>query len=76
MSEESINQDVKAKISTEVQPSHRNRLAVGIPTMNRPDYLRNALQSVAAQTRLPDEVYILDNSDEVDAGVGAEFPVT
>jgi len=50
------------------------RLAVAIPTMNRPDFLRAALKSVAAQSRQPDEVYIFDNSAQADAGVVVEFP--
>lgn len=74
MSDQPINQDFVAKALSEEQPVIRKRLAVGIPTMNRPDYLRNALKSVAAQTRLPDDIYILDNSANADEGVGAEFP--
>jgi glycosyltransferase involved in cell wall biosynthesis len=53
---------------------HPIRLAVAIPTMNRPDHLRCALRSVAAQIRKPDEVFIFDNSAKADAGVVAEFP--
>jgi len=35
------------------------RLAVVIPTLDRPDALREALASVALQTRLPDEVHVV-----------------
>lgn len=49
--------------------------AVVIPTYNRAAFLREALQSVFAQTRPADEVIVVDDgSDDDPAEVVAEFP--
>ncbi|NBQ64880.1 MAG: glycosyltransferase [Verrucomicrobia bacterium] len=50
------------------------RVGVVVITFRRPAMLRQALQSIAKQTRLPDEVFISDNSPEPDPGVVKEFP--
>lgn len=42
-------------------------VSVIIPTFQRPDGIRRALDSVLAQTRLPDEVVIVDNDPEASA---------
>jgi len=42
------------------------RISVIIPSFNRPDYLRRVLVSLAAQTRLVDEVVISDDGSSVD----------
>lgn len=47
---------------------------VAIMTFNRPALLREALRSVQAQTRRPDEVFISDNSTHPDHGLVQEFP--
>ncbi|NPA52515.1 MAG: glycosyltransferase [Aquificae bacterium] len=39
-----------------------SKISVLIPTYNRPDYLKQALESVLKQTRLPDEVIIADDN--------------
>jgi len=39
-------------------------ISIVIPTLNRPKHLKNALHSLLAQTRLPDEVIIVDQSDD------------
>lgn len=39
-------------------------ISVIIPTFNRPEHLKKALHSLLAQTRLPDEVIILDQSND------------
>lgn len=50
-------------------------VAVIIPVYNRPDYLRAALDSVFAQTRLPDEVLVVDDgSTDNTAAVAQEYP--
>lgn len=46
--------------------SRRLKISVGIPTYNRPKYLRQALYSIASQTRLPDEVIVLDDNPRTD----------
>jgi glycosyltransferase involved in cell wall biosynthesis len=40
-----------------------DRIAFVIPTKDRPDDLRKMLASLAAQTRLPDQVIVVDGSD-------------
>ncbi|AGK57591.1 glycosyl transferase family protein [Hyphomicrobium denitrificans 1NES1] len=55
-------------------------LSVLIATMNRPDDLRRALLSLAAQQRLPDEVIVIDQSEDrlsqlACAAVNAEGPL-
>ena len=42
-------------------------LAVIIPTYHRPEGLRAALDSVLAQSRLPEEIVVVDNSAEATA---------
>jgi len=42
------------------------KISVLIPTYNRPAFLRQALESVLNQTRLPDEIIIGDNSENND----------
>lgn len=39
-------------------------VSVIIPTLNRPDDLRAALESIAKQTRFPDEILIVDQSSD------------
>jgi glycosyltransferase involved in cell wall biosynthesis len=41
----------------------KNVVSVVIPTLNRPKYLKRIFRSLLAQTRLPDEVIIVDQSD-------------
>ncbi len=50
-----------------------HKLAIVIPTIGRYDDLRRMLNSVAAQTRLPDEVVIVDQ-DETSQCFTSEFP--
>ena len=50
-----------------------HKLAIVIPTIGRYDDLRRMLNSVAAQTRLPDEVVIVDQ-DETSQRFTSEFP--
>jgi len=45
------------------------RISAIIPSFNRPDYLRRVLVSLAAQTRLVDEVVISDDGSSVDVPV-------
>jgi glycosyltransferase involved in cell wall biosynthesis len=40
---------------------HKLRLSVIIVTLNRASMLKDALASIAGQTRLPDEVIVVDN---------------
>ena len=42
-------------------------VSVLLPTYKRPQGLRQAVESVLAQTRMPDELIIIDNSPEGDA---------
>jgi GT2 family glycosyltransferase len=51
----------------------KHKLAIVIPTIGRYDDLRRMLQSLAAQTRLPDEVVIVDQ-DETSECFAREFP--
>ena len=49
-------------------------ISVVIPAYNRPDTLRIALQSVAAQTRLPNEIMVVDDgASQAVRGVAREF---
>ena len=50
------------------------KIGVVVITFRRPALLRDALRSIANQTRLPDEVFISDNSPEPDQKVVLEFP--
>ncbi len=43
-----------------------SRISVLIPAYNRPSYLKQALESVLNQTRLPDEIIIGDDNPETD----------
>jgi len=49
------------------------RLAIVIPTIGRYEELRRLLASLAAQTRLPDEILILDE-DQSSRVFGSQFP--
>lgn len=39
-------------------------ISVVIPTLNRPNHLKEALQSILRQTKLPNEIIIVDQSDD------------
>jgi glycosyltransferase involved in cell wall biosynthesis len=43
-----------------------NKISVVIPTLNRPKHLKNAIHSILAQTRLPDEIIVVDQSDNLE----------
>lgn len=49
------------------------RLAVVTPTLDRPDALRQALESVAAQTRRPDEVHVVVDGGPRPEAIEAEY---
>lgn len=53
----------------------QDKICIGMPTYNRPQGLRRALESVANQSRLPDEVLISDNASHTDEAqsVASEF---
>ena len=51
-----------------------SKLAFVVPTKDRPDDLRRMLASLRAQTRLPDQIIIVDGSDPVVRHVVEEFP--
>ncbi len=53
-------------------------ISVVIPTFNRKELLRRALQSVYSQTHQPDHVIVVDDgsTDHSDAMVASEFPDT
>lgn len=53
-----------------------NRVSVIIPTYNRVDSARNAVQSVLAQTRAPEQIVLVDDgsSDDSAERMRAEFP--
>ncbi len=42
------------------------KISVLIPTYNRPEFLKQALESVLNQTKLPDEIIICDDNNESD----------
>lgn len=50
------------------------KIAVTIPTMNRPSMLREAIRSALDQTRPPDEIFISDNSKVPDETLLRDFP--
>ena len=50
-------------------------LAFVIPTKDRSEYLRRMLRSLVAQTRLPDQVIVVDGSGVEVSWCVAEFPV-
>ena len=50
-----------------------NKIAIVVPTRNRPNDLRRMLTSVANQSFLPDEVIIVDGGDETVESVVNEF---
>lgn len=54
-------------------PEHKHKLAIVIPTIGRYDELRKMLQSLAAQTRLPEQVIIVDQ-DEASQCLVEDFP--
>jgi hypothetical protein len=45
-----------------------SRLAFVVATKDRPEELRRLWKSLLAQTRLPDEVVVVEKADELDAG--------
>ena len=51
-----------------------NKLAFVVPTKDRPDDMRTMLTSLAAQTRLPDQIIVVDGSAPDIRHVVAEFP--
>lgn len=51
-----------------------HRLAFVVPTKDRPDDLRKMLESLARQTRIPDQIIIVDGSDPDIHEVIAGFP--
>ena len=51
-----------------------HKIAFVVPTKDRPDDLRRMLASVAAQTRVPDQLVVVDGSDPVVRHVVDEFP--
>ena len=55
--------------------AERSLLSVVIPTIGRPELLRACLASLAASTRLPAEVVVVDQSADASAAdVLAAFP--
>lgn len=51
------------------------RSTVIVITLQRPDYLRRCLECLQAQTRLPDQVIVVDSSrDDLSREVAADFP--
>jgi glycosyltransferase involved in cell wall biosynthesis len=50
-------------------PSAATRVSVIVPTMNRPDSLRRALDSILSQTRRPDEVVVVDDGESDEAAL-------
>jgi glycosyltransferase involved in cell wall biosynthesis len=55
-------------------PDFTNRLAFVVPTKDRPKELRRMLASVANQSRLPDQIVIVDGGDETVEDAVKEFP--
>lgn len=51
-----------------------HKLALVVPTKDRPDDLRKLLMSVSAQTRIPDQIIVVDGSEHVVDAVLGEFP--
>ncbi len=51
-----------------------HKLALVVPTKDRPDDLRKLLSSLAAQTRQPDQLIVVDGSNPDIRHVIAEFP--
>lgn len=51
-----------------------NRLALVVPTKDRPEDLRKLLASLRRQTRMPDQIIVVDGSEQVIVPVIAEFP--
>jgi GT2 family glycosyltransferase len=52
----------------------QHKIAYVVPTKDRPDDLRKMLASVAAQSRLPDQVVVVDGSSPTIEGVLKDFP--
>jgi glycosyl transferase family 2 len=50
------------------------KIAVAIPTMNRPGMLREAIHSALDQSRPPDEIFVSDNSKTPDSALLQDFP--
>ena len=59
--------------STAHSPGTSGTAAVVVRTLDRPEGLRRALGSVAAQTRVPDEVVLVNDGGADPSGVVAEF---
>lgn len=51
-----------------------HRVAFVVPTKDRPEDLRKLLASIAAQTRMPDQVIVVDGSNPSVRNVCDEFP--
>ena len=52
------------------------KVSVIIPTKNRPEDLRRTLQSIATQTRRPDEIIVVDQSSSSSELDKSDLPVT
>jgi GT2 family glycosyltransferase len=59
-----MNATAQLQNDSTAAPSRTLTVSVLIPTMNRPDDLKRALDSVVAQTRLPDEIVVVDQSTD------------
>ncbi len=53
--------DISAAIMEKQQHLNHSSIAVIIPTHDRDQYLENAIQSVISQTRLPEELIVVDD---------------
>ncbi len=51
-----------------------HKIAFVVPTKDRPDDLRVMLRSVAAQTRKPDQLVVVDGSDPNIRSITEEYP--
>ena len=52
----------------------RDKLAVIIPTKDRPAELMRLLRSIASQKRAPDQIIIIDGGDEPVSAISHSFP--
>ena len=59
--------------SNKNMPVATHKIAIVIPTIGRCDELRKMLQSLAQQTRLPDQVVLVDEAGEGNT-LAREFP--
>lgn len=55
-------------------PTFTNKVAVVVPTKDRPRDLARMLGSVASQSHLPDQIIIVDGGDETVEDVVSKFP--